>query len=143
MDVDKKIGLKKHLQDDNFEEFMRNKLNEFDSEPNDNMWVRVESVILPAPKPMLFRIIKPSVIAASMVLAVAAYAMIYQYNSTQNLNQQIIEANNKIQQLENKIDKNSNEETAQLEEFNQVEVVEQTIDNDDIQSEGDIINQTY
>jgi hypothetical protein len=141
LEIHKKLGLKENLQDDNFEEFMRNKLNEFDGEPNDNMWDRVESVIPPAPKPMLFRIIKPSVIAASMVLAVAAYAMIYQYNSTQNLNQQIIEANNKIQQLENKIDKNSNEETAQLEEFNQVEVVEQTIDNDDIQSEGDIINQ--
>ena len=132
--------MKEHLQDNNFEEFMRNKLNEFDGEPNDDMWDRVENVIPPAPKPTLFRIMKPSVIAASMILAMATFAMVYQYNSTQNLNQQIIEANNKIKQLENKIDEKSNEETAQLEQIDGIETVEEAVDSDNFQERNNIID---
>jgi hypothetical protein len=97
-------GLKEHLQEDSFEDFLRGKLNEFDDEPSSNMWERVESVIPPAPKPVLFRLMKPSAVAASMVLAVAVFAAVYQYNTKQNLNEQLIEATNKIKTLENKID---------------------------------------
>ena len=119
---------------------MRNKLNEFDGEPNNNMWDRVENVIPPAPKPMLFRIMKPSAIAASLVLAVAACAMVYQYTSTQNLNQQIIEANDKIKQLEQKIDKNSNEETAQLGKMTNIETVETNTSDNNIEEATEIID---
>ena len=134
----KKLGLKEHLQDDSFEEFLRNKLNEFDDEPNNNMWDRVEGVIPPAPKPVLFRIMKPSAIAASMVLAVAVFAAVYQYTSKQNLNDQLIEATDKIKELENKIDEEINEETAQLEE---IETVDNTIEENNIQEKEKTIHQ--
>lgn len=131
--------MKEHLQDDNFEEFLRNKLNEFDDEPSDNMWDRVEGVIPPAPKPMLFRIMKPSAIAASVVLAIAVIAAVYHYTTKQNLNEQLIEATDKIKELENKIERETaHEETAQLEE---VQNNEKQIEENALQQENNLINQ--
>lgn len=93
--------MREQLHDDNFEDFLREKINEFDGEPNSQMWDRIEGVIPPAPKPLVFKYLTPVTAAASVVLTLSVMAAVYQYRSNRDLNQQLIEATDKIKTLEN------------------------------------------
>lgn len=95
--------MKEPLQEDNFENFLRGKLNEFDDEPQMEMWNRIESVIPPAPKPALYRYITTASIAASLLFTIVVAAGVHQYRSNQKLNQQLIDASEKIKTLEEEI----------------------------------------
>ena len=103
--------MNKNLHDDQFEEFFRNKLNEFDDSPTSDMWDRIDGVIPPKPKPAIVKYFTPISIAASFLLVVGLWAAVAQYR-TQNeaLSKKLEKAEQKIETLTNKVEEEKNKE---------------------------------
>ena len=95
--------MKEQLHEDNFEDFLRNKINQFDDEPNIDMWSRIEGAIPPAPQPWIYKYLTPYSAAVSILVALTVWAVVYQYNSNQALNHKLVEAADKIKVLENEM----------------------------------------
>lgn len=121
--------MREQLHDDNFEDFLREKINEFDGEPNSQMWDRIEGVIPPAPKPVVFKYLTPVTAAASVLLTCAVLAAVYQYRSNRDLNQQLIEATDKIKTLENQTEKTKTTEDKNTENTISLEEAESITEN--------------
>ncbi len=95
--------MNKNLHDDQFEEFFRNKLNEFDDSPTSDMWERIDGVIPPKPKPTIVKYFTPISIAASFLLVVGLWAAVAQYRTkNEALSKKLEKAEQKIEILTNK-----------------------------------------
>ena len=106
------MGLKENLHENNFEDFIKNKINEFDESPSSNMWERIEGVIPPKPQPAVVKYFTPVSVAASIALVAILWAGAYQFQSQNNLlskkldkaSQQIEELNQQVQELNSNTD---------------------------------------
>jgi len=92
--------MKGQLHDDNFEDFIRNKINSFDGEPSSDMWERIDGVIPPKPKPVYVKYIAHISIAASFLLVVTLWAVVSQFQTEkQKLTNELEQAERKIEDL--------------------------------------------
>jgi hypothetical protein len=101
------LGLKGNLHEDNFEDFIKNKINEFDDAPSNDMWNRIEGVIPPKPTVSIVKYLKPMAAAASVALvAVTMWWVVSDFkNENAVLSKELKEATNKIDKLSNQVEK--------------------------------------
>jgi hypothetical protein len=101
------LGLKGNLHEDNFEDFIKNKINEFDDTPSNDMWNRIEGVIPPKPTVSIVKYLKPMAAAASVALvAVTMWWVVSDFkNENAVLSKELKEATNKIDKLSNQVEK--------------------------------------
>ncbi|MGB0985421.1 MAG: hypothetical protein ACPG19_15325 [Saprospiraceae bacterium] len=98
--------MKGNLHEDNFEDFIKNKINEFDGTPSNDMWDRIEGVIPPKPTVSIVKYLRPIAAAATMTLvAIAMWWVISDFkNENAILSEELKEATNKIEKLSNELE---------------------------------------
>lgn len=90
----------KDLHNDNFEDFFRKHLNNFDDEPADDMWERIEPVIPPKPEIAWSAYALPSALILSVALLVFVGFKMFEYKKTsENLIEQLEESNREIESM--------------------------------------------
>lgn len=98
--------MKGNLHEDNFEDFIKNKINEFDDAPSNDMWNRIEGVIPPKPTVSIIKYLTPIAVAASVALVVIAMWWVVSDFKNENavLSEELKEATNKIEKLSNRVE---------------------------------------
>ena len=135
------MDLKGNLHENNFEDFIKNKINEFDELPSSDMWERIEGVIPPKPKPAIVKYFTPISVAASVVLVVALWAAVYQFQSqNQQLSKKLDKASQQIEELNLQVQELNSNTNETIVENKAIENTTVTSNSDAIDSQKEVIN---